>query len=125
MRYADEHGHYELNPFPGCSQVIVSNHAFIEPRARGKGLGRSQHVTRLGEAERLGYDYILCTTRADNVQENRILRLYGWSLHANFTNSESGAELYLWGKVLTHPKPESPEVPQFFIHTDPHPTTES
>jgi hypothetical protein len=58
MRYADERGtgFYELNPFPGCNQIVVSNHAFIYPAYRnggwdGKKYGQLQHKERLRNSE--------------------------------------------------------------------------
>lgn len=47
MRFANEFGYCELNPFPGCSQIVVSNHAFIYPEKRGKGNGSVNHKLRV------------------------------------------------------------------------------
>lgn len=73
MRYADEYGFYELNPFPGCNQVVVSNHAFIHTFYRGQGNGYRQHQALLAEARRLGYSYIICTVQKQNSKEISIL----------------------------------------------------
>ena len=36
MRFANEYGYGELNNFPGCNQLTVSNHAFIYHKDRIK-----------------------------------------------------------------------------------------
>ena len=68
MRFSDQYGFYELNPFPGSNQVVVSNHAFIFPKFRGKGFGKIQHMERLIKARELGYDLIVCTVRATKLR---------------------------------------------------------
>ena len=55
MRFANEFGFYELNPFPGSNQIVVSNHAFIYGPWRGQGKGIQQHKERLAKAKELGY----------------------------------------------------------------------
>ena len=67
MRFANEDGYCELNSFPGCNQIVVSNHAFIYPEKRGKGLGSKNHKLRVERAKFLGYDYFICTVKADNI----------------------------------------------------------
>lgn len=98
MRFGDEDGHYELNPFPGNGLIVVSNNAFIQPTKRGLGLGSAQHQQRLATAKRLGYTYMLCTVRIDNTPERRILYKNGWKLLQQLDLSPDGSEL--WGKAL-------------------------
>jgi len=100
MRYADEHGFYELNPFPGCNQVVVSNHAFIYPQHRGKGWGSEQHRHRLQMAKHLGYNYMICTVKETNEPELHILRTHGWRKLDVFLNTETENNLELWGITL-------------------------
>jgi predicted GNAT superfamily acetyltransferase len=100
MRYADEYGFYELNPFPGCNQVVVSNHAFIYALDRGKGNGYKQHQARLAEARRLGYSYIICTVRKENSKEISILEGAGWKTLDHFWNLETEHDVVIYGKVL-------------------------
>jgi len=100
MRYADEHGFYELNPFPGCNQIIVSNHAFIYPEHRGRGWGTEQHKHRLLQAKYLGYDYMICTVKSDNEREIKILKANGWRQLDRFANIETGNHIEIWGKQL-------------------------
>lgn len=100
MRFANENGYCELNPFPGCSQIVVSNHAFIYPDKRRKGLGSLNHELRVNRAKFMGYDYILCTVKADNVAELAILKKYNFKELDEFLNSETGNLVKLFGKKL-------------------------
>lgn len=100
MRFADDVGFYELNPFPGCNQICVSNHALIYAEERGKGLGQIQHQERLRKAEELGYDFIICSVRADNVVEITILKKNGWIMSHEFVSRETGNTVQIWGRAL-------------------------
>lgn len=100
MRFANEFGFCELNPFPGCGQIIVSNHAFIYPSARGKGLGTLNHEKRLQRMKDMGYDLALCTVRVGNVAQIRILKKMGWEKLIQFHNTETGHLVDLWAKRL-------------------------
>lgn len=100
MRFGDSHGHYELNPFPGCSAIVVSNHAFIRPDCRGQGLGQCQHRDRIEKAIELGYNMMICTVRADNRVEKHILDKNGWCFFTSFLNKETGHNIEIWGKHL-------------------------
>ena len=101
MRFANEHGFYELNPFPGSNQIVVSNHAFIRPEFREKGLGQKQHKERLLKAKELGYDIIMCTVRRDNGAEKHILTKFGWGFLMAFRSTETEHELEIWTKHLS------------------------
>lgn len=104
MRFTSRGGFYELNPFPGSNQIIVSNHAFIEKEMRGEGYGKLQHTKRIEKAIELGYDYILCTVREDNEVEKHILRKNGWTFHDHFTSRKSEHVVEIWGRLLYWPK---------------------
>lgn len=101
MRYTNHPeigGYYELNPFPGCNQVVVSNHSWIPPANRGKGMGDYAHRERLHQIRALGYNYALCTVKADNVAQIAILERNGWKKLDDFFNTETGNQVELWGK---------------------------
>lgn len=100
MRFANQFGYCELNSFPGCSQMVVSNHAFIYPQHRGKGKGKINHELRLERARTLGFDYIMCTVKATNGAERAILEKNGWKELDMFLNSETGNEVVIYGKYL-------------------------
>ncbi|GAG53067.1 unnamed protein product [marine sediment metagenome] len=100
MRFANEYGYGELNNFPGCNQLTVSNHAFIFPKDRGKGNGSENHKLRLKRAKSLGYDYIMCTVIHTNTPELRILKKNNWKELDRFKNKESGNTVIIFGKKL-------------------------
>lgn len=100
MRFADVFGWYELNPFPGSNQIVVSNHAFIYPKYRGTGKGKTQHEQRLMKARELGYDLIVCTVNSNNLIEKHILDKYGWSKGAEFRSTETNHLLEMWSKEI-------------------------
>lgn len=102
MRFSNEYGFYELNPFPGCNQIVVSNHALIYEWARGRGHGQRQHENRLNQARALGYDLMLCTVREDNEVEIHILRKNGWIVEREFMSTETGHAVQLWSRNLKH-----------------------
>ena len=91
-------GFYEINSFPGCPQIAISNHAFINPKYRNKGYGKIFHAKRLREIKELGFDYILCSVKANNVFQKKILRRFGWSRFSVFPNKETGNFVELWGR---------------------------
>jgi predicted GNAT superfamily acetyltransferase len=100
MRFANESGYCELNSFPGCSQIVVSNHAFIYPEKRGKGEGTINHKLRIERAKFMGFDYLLCTVKADNKAELSILYKNKFKYLDEFLNSETGNSVILFGKKL-------------------------
>mgnify|MGYP003394400792 CR=1 FL=1 len=100
MRFANRYGWYELNPFPGCNQIAVSNHAFIYPRYRGLGHGKQQHLERLQNAKDQGYNYIICTVNSANSEELAILNKNGWQQLDSFVNIETTNNIQIFGKSL-------------------------
>lgn len=100
MRFANEYGFYELNPFPGCNQIVVSNPAFIYPKYRGKGFGQKQHQERLDKAKELGYDMIMCTVNHTNCAELHILHKFGWDSGGSLFNHETGHFLVVYTKYI-------------------------
>lgn len=93
-------GFYELNTFPGCNQIVVSNHAFIEKGERGKGLGNEAHFQRLSKMRELGYDYALCTVVKDNEAQIHILEKNGWRKLDEFWNRETEHQVLIYGRLL-------------------------
>lgn len=101
MRYADEYGFYELNPFPGCNQIVISNHSFVYPEHRGKGIGTKAHANRLAEIKRLGYSYVICTVKKNNLPQLKILAKFNWKELDFFFNMETGNDVVLYGKSIS------------------------
>jgi RimJ/RimL family protein N-acetyltransferase len=89
-------GFFELNPFPGCNQLVVSNHSFIEETHRGKGYGKAAHAKRLAMVKSLGYDAMICTVKADNEAQIKILTWFGWSKVFEFDNRETGHKVCVY-----------------------------
>lgn len=100
MRYSTEYGFYELNPFPGCNQIAVSNHSFIRKEHRGKGLGTKVHNSRLELMQSLGYDYSICTVKDCNVPQIKILEKAGWKHLDSFNSIETENTVRIYGKVI-------------------------
>ena len=100
MRYANENGYCELNSFPGNSQIVVSNHAFIYPEKRGKGFGSENHKLRRERAAFLGYDYMICTVKSTNSPELFILAKEGFKELDRFVNTNTGNVNIIFGKSL-------------------------
>ena len=101
MRYASKYGFWELNPFPGCNQIVVSNHSFIYPQYRGVGIGSEEHKDRLKTIQGLGYDYVVCSVTEDNAAQKAILAKNGWKPLDEFFNTETGRRVCLFGKTIT------------------------
>ena len=51
-------GHYELNHFPGCNQIVVSNHSCIYEEYRGNKLGQKLSEEKIARAKEEGFDYM-------------------------------------------------------------------
>lgn len=103
MRYQTKHGFYELNSFPGCSQLVVSNHAFIEKNSRGKGHGKQAHADRLNQIQEMGYDYVICTVNKTDMAQEAILSRFGWRALDGFENRETGHQVGIWGRSIFYP----------------------
>jgi RimJ/RimL family protein N-acetyltransferase len=95
-RYPSQYGYYEFNTFPGCAQLIVSNHAFIQPDKRGKGFGQEQQRVKLDMAAELGYNCIICTVQASNKVEKHILAKNNWKYCHTFYNTATQCSIEIW-----------------------------
>jgi hypothetical protein len=96
MRFTTEYGFYELNPFPGSNQIVVKNHAFVN--VKGQGHGSKQHFQSNEKAEELGYDYMLCTVREDNLAQINILKAHCWNFFDSFKSTETEHVVQIWGR---------------------------
>lgn len=110
MRFVDEYnglnmGFYELNPFPGCNQIVISNHVFMHKENRGRGYGSLSHKKRLSKIKALGYDYSICTVKKTNEVEIHILEKNGWKFLDSFFNRETGHEVCLYGRRVENDCP--------------------
>ena len=94
-------GHYELNNFPGCNQMVVSNHSCIYPEFRGMGLGTQLGQEKISVAKKEGYDYMIATVVSTNTAQLAIMEKNGWKLLDTFFNRESGNEVNIFGRRLS------------------------
>lgn len=94
-------GHYELNNFPGCNQMVVSNHSCIYQDYRGMGLGKRLAEEKILVAKSEGYDYMIATVVSTNERQLKIMANNGWKLLDTFFNRESGNEVNIFGRRLS------------------------
>ena len=100
MRYATLYSAREFTPLPGCNQVVVSHGMFMKPEFRGNGLGKSEQKASLDEMKFLGYDYAICTVRADNDAQKKILLDSGWRQLDSFVSSYTMNGVLIFGRVV-------------------------
>lgn len=94
-------GHYELNHFPGCNQIVISNHSCIYPEYRERGFGRLLAKEKIEVARQDGYDYMIATVVSTNTAQLKIMEKNGWTLLDTFFNRESGNEVNIFGRRLS------------------------
>jgi RimJ/RimL family protein N-acetyltransferase len=100
MRLSNQFGFSELDPLPGCSQVVVSHNSVIYKEHRGLGHGTRANKFRIEKAKFLGYDYILCTVDGSNEAQLRILKNNGWKKLDSFDSRKTGHNVIIFGKRL-------------------------
>lgn len=94
--FGKPYGYFEFNQFPGCAQLLVSNHSYIKPEERNKGYGEAQQRIKLDMAAELGYNCIICTVHADNIPEISILKKNNWKFVHDFHNTETNKTIQIW-----------------------------
>lgn len=85
-----------LTPLPGCPAVVVSHDVYVTEQNRGKGVGTAANSVRTEIAHELGYDVILCTVRADNEPQKKLLKKNNWNRVHSFQSSRNQAWLEIW-----------------------------
>ncbi len=93
-------GHYELNNFPGCNQIVISNHSCVYPEYRGNGFGLELAKDKISRATEEGFDYMIATVVSTNTAQLKIMKKNGWKLLDTFSNRESGNEVHIFGRSL-------------------------
>ena len=97
----DPIGHYELNHFPGCNQIVISNHSCIYPEHRGFGHGSELAKEKIYTAEQEGFDYMIATVVSTNTAQLAIMEKNNWTRLDSFFNRESGNEVFIFGRRLS------------------------
>lgn len=105
MRFANTQGFYELNEMPGCSQIVVSNNAFIHHVHRGRGCGKKQHRERVIHAHDMGFDFMIATVVSTNAIGKHIMASHGWSKMNQFRSTKTGHIVEIWGRHLKEEQP--------------------
>jgi RimJ/RimL family protein N-acetyltransferase len=93
-------GFYELNRFPGNSQIVVSNHTFLNKEERGKGLCKILMQTKKNHAKELGFDYMISTIAASNEPMIKAALKNGYKELDRFYNHETEREIIIFGMSL-------------------------
>src|SRR5258708_22355432 len=96
-------GSYEIDPMPGCPRVGISHGLVIYPEFRGKGNGTKAMEERIENARKLGYDVLIATVICGNIQEEKILRNFGWKEVTIFLNHTPMHDSTLWYKNISDP----------------------
>ena len=100
MRFANEDGFCELNPFPACKWLGVSNYAYVYPNKRGCGKGTNNHKLRIKRAKEMGYCSVICTVASINIPEKKILSKESWK-HIHTFQTHDNTTIEIWIKDLT------------------------
>lgn len=100
MRFSNEFGFCDLNPFPGCNSLVISNHAFIYKKHRGQGRGDNNHKLRLKRAKEMGYSAMVCTVAANNGPQLAIMKKNDWKKVFEFYSQETEHYVEMWAKEL-------------------------
>lgn len=96
-------GWFRLSYFPMCRHILVSTDAEVSEKVRGKGLGKILHRLRLELAKSGLVQMLLCTARADNEAQNKILLANDWKIKETITIrpcQESKYKVNLWVKTF-------------------------
>lgn len=93
-------GHYELNVFPGCNQLVISNHSCIYSEYRGSGLGQRLSEEKIATATEEGFDYMIATVVSTNTAQLKIMEKNDWKQLDVFHNRESGNDVIIFGRRL-------------------------
>ena len=69
---------FSLTEMPGCCGVLISFHSEVSSKFRNKGIGTILNQLRIEIAELLGYTVLMCTDKATNINQSKILKKNGW-----------------------------------------------
>lgn len=91
---------FGILPMPGCKGICIFHHVEVEPKFRGKGIGKELLKIRQSAAKQAGYSLALATVKSINQIEKQVLYGAGWDFQQSFTNSRTRNWVDLFSKVL-------------------------
>ena len=99
-RFSSTNGAFCISPLPGNGQVAVTHNAFIKRGHRGQGKGHDLKLQQLILLEKEHYNYTICTVRADNEPQRKVLIKHGYKLLDSFISEQTDARTELWGRQV-------------------------
>ena len=100
MRHRLEFGAFEIDSFPGNSQLAICHHFLVLKTMRGNGYG---HILKNWQHQVLNqhhYGYTLATVASHNVPQIKCMEKGGWKLLDTFWNDRNNETTTVWGKLL-------------------------
>lgn len=96
-----EIGHFTMSTMPGCRPVIICNNVGVTEAFRHHGIGNWMQELRLRAAQIAGIKILLCTVRATNQFQLRIMQKYGWKELNSFVNPNTDNKVILFMREIT------------------------
>lgn len=93
-------GKFGVLPMPGCKGVAIFHHVEVDPKWRGKGIGREFLRIRMEAAKEAGYSMAVATVQSSNQLEKDLLVSKGWSVLCAFYNRGTGHDVIMYRKEL-------------------------
>lgn len=98
--FENENGRGNISQLPGCGRIAVLNSGFVHEEKRGKGHGYKNFEERLKIALDLDYDLAMCTVRADNLHQLKIVKKAGFKRMKVFENNRTKNIIHVYIKDL-------------------------
>lgn len=95
-------GHFTMSTMPGCRPVIICNNVGVAEAFRHHGIGSWMQELRLRAAQLAGVQVLLCTVRATNQFQLRIMQKYDWKPLLNFVNPHTDNRVILFMREIKH-----------------------
>ena len=99
-RYATTFGAFNIDPMPGNNQVALCSGFFVFPDSRGEGNGHRLKAFQMDVLKSEGYSLAICTVRADNAAQLRVMKKAKWQEIRNFINDQTGAQTKVFSKTI-------------------------
>jgi hypothetical protein len=93
-------GSFTITELPGNGDVFMPIHVHIDKRFRGYGLGKLLNGIRIDVARKVDASAMLCSVRADNEIERKILFAQGWKQSGEFKHKTQHHTVEIWIRQL-------------------------